>query len=69
MDYKGWYVYSLKDNIDLLMQEIPDFVELHYIYVDQKDIVWFVSNYGDGTVLLSETNPADFVYPVPPEPV
>ena len=69
MDYKGWYVYSLKDNIDLLMREIPDFVDLHYIYVDQKDIAWFTSNYGDGVVLLSDTNPADYVYPVPPEPV
>ena len=68
-DYKGWYVYTLTDNIAYLKEEIPDEVGLNYLPVATKDVSWFIQNFGVKEVLLSDTDPSHWVYPVPPEPI
>ena len=44
-DYEGWYVYSIPENIDYLVREIPEFIGLKYLYVEEDDYEWFLSNF------------------------
>lgn len=67
--YYGFYVYTLVDNIVKLTEEIPATFDLHYIQVEYDDVGWFIENFGDRSVLLSDVEPNDFKYPVEPEPI
>lgn len=64
-EYKGKWIYSMPANIDYLMYEIPAWMGLHYLYVEEKDKEWFQRYYGLRTVLISPCSPADWTPPVP----
>ena len=67
--YYGYYVYAFVDVILILVEEIPATFGLHYIQVTYDDTAWFEENFGERAVLLSDVEPTDWKYPVPPEPI
>jgi len=64
-DWRGYYVYGLPEYISICTREISSTVQLHYLYVTSSDRSWFITSFGERSVLASAVSPTDWHF-IPP---